>query len=294
MAGGRWRPHSDIDLMFLFHPDAAKVIPELVKQVLHPLWDSGFQVGHSVRTIQDCVDLGLADLTVRTSMMEARFLAGSAELFQQFHARYVRKVVSRRCDAYLEQKVAERQREYQKFGETVYLLEPNVKKSQGGLRDLHLLQWSGWRGIRRPRFVNCPTAGFCSSRLLSHQGGAGILLRIRSFLHIRAGMAQEILTFDEQVWLATQLGSTRSTASSRGRAVFSRSSTIAIRWGSTPLRCDLWNAAVAAHCGNDSFDGCRRHEYFHQYFVVDGQSLTVPVELRSQVLDRPATLLEAL
>ena len=90
-------PHSDIDLMFLFHPDAAKVIPELVKQVLHPLWDSGFQVGHSVRTIQDCVDLGLADLTVRTSMMEARFLAGSAELFQQFHARYLRKVVSRGC-----------------------------------------------------------------------------------------------------------------------------------------------------------------------------------------------------
>lgn len=202
-------PYSDIDLMFLFHPDAAKVMPELVKQVLHPLWDSGFQVGHSVRTIQDCVDLGLADLTVRTSMMEARFLAGSADLFQQFHARYVRKVVAHGFDTYLDQKVTERQREYQKFGETVYLLEPNVKKSKGGLRDLHLLQWIG-----AARFHTATIRELSDRGILSQADYRAIkeakefLLRVRSFLHTRAGMAQEILTFDEQVWLATHLGFT--------------------------------------------------------------------------------------
>ena len=282
-------PHSDIDLMFLFHPDAAKVIPELVKQVLHPLWDSGFQVGHSVRTIQDCVDLGLADLTVRTSMMEARFLAGSAELFQQFHARYVRKVVSRRADAYVEQKVAERHREYQKFGETVYLLEPNVKKSQGGLRDLHLLQWVGLARYQAPTIRELSDRGILSQAdYQAIKEAREFLLRVRSFLHIRAGMAQEILTFDEQVWLATQLGFT------------DRPHLLAVE----QFMQQYYLHTMGLHAASMRFvERCRRRSLWQrlvrwlpsprldQYFVVDGQALTVPVELRSQVLDRPATLL---
>jgi [protein-PII] uridylyltransferase len=103
----------------------------------------GFKVGHSVRTIGDCLELALQDLTVRTSMMEARFLAGGPQVFQEFHRRYLRRVVSRGTDRFIDLKLAERHREYDKFGETVYLLEPNVKKSKGGLRDLHVLQWAG-------------------------------------------------------------------------------------------------------------------------------------------------------
>lgn len=282
-------PHSDIDLMFLFHPDAAKIIPELVKQVLHPLWDSGFQVGHSVRTIQDCVDLGLADLTVRTSMMEARFLAGSAELFQQFHGRYVRKVVTRRSDAYLEQKLVERQLEYQKFGETVYLLEPNVKKSKGGLRDLHLLQWVGLARYQAPTIRELSDRGILSQadyRALKE--AREFLLRIRSFLHIRAGMAQEILTFDEQVWLATQLGFT------------DRPHLLAVE----QFMQQYYRHTMGLHAASMRFvERCRSRSLWQrlvrwlpspridQYFVVDGEALTVPVELRSQVLDRPASLL---
>ena len=133
-------PHSDIDLMVLFKAYAKAMIPDLVKTVLHPLWDAGFQVGHSVRTVQECLDLAEEDLTIRTSMMEARFLAGSTELFQEFHDRYARRVVGKGTDRFIDQKLEERRREYEKFGETVYLLEPNVKKSKGGLRDLHVLQ----------------------------------------------------------------------------------------------------------------------------------------------------------
>src|SRR5215217_7313122 len=70
-------PFSDVDLMVLYRPDAAMIVPDFVRELLHPMWDVGFQVGHSVRTIQDCLSLGLTDATVRTSMMEARFLAGS-------------------------------------------------------------------------------------------------------------------------------------------------------------------------------------------------------------------------
>ena len=282
-------PHSDIDLMFLFHPVAAKVIPELVKQVLHPLWDSGFQVGHSVRTIQDCVDLGLADLTVRTSMMEARFLAGSAELFQHFHARFFRKVVSRRADSYVDQKVAERQREYQKFGETVYLLEPNVKKSKGGLRDLHLVQWVGLARCQAPTIRELSDRGILSQAdYRTIKEAREFLLRVRSFLHIRAGMAQEILTFDEQVWLATQLGFT------------DRPHLLAVE----QFMQQYYRHTMGLHAASMRFvERCRPRSLWQrlvrwlpspridQYFVVDGDALTVPVELRSQVLDRPASLL---
>ena len=282
-------PYSDIDLMFLFHQDAAKVIPELVKQVLHPLWDSGFQVGHSVRTIQDCVDLGLADLTVRTSMMEARFLAGSPELFQQFHARYVRKVVSRGFDAYLEQKVAERQREYHKFGETVYLLEPNVKKSKGGLRDLHMLQWIGTARFHAPTIRELSDRGILSQAdYRAIKEAREFLLRVRSFLHIRAGMAQEILTFDEQVWLAKHLGFT------------DRPHLLAVE----QFMQQYYRHTMGLHAALMRFvERCRRRSLWqrvarwlpspriNQYFVVDGEALTVPVELRSQVLDQPVLLL---
>ncbi len=282
-------PHSDIDLMFLFHPDAAKVMPELVKQVLHPLWDSGFQVGHSVRTIQDCLDLGVADLTVRTSMMEARFLAGSPELFQQFHARYLRKVVSSGFDAYLEQKVAERQREYRKFGETVYLLEPNVKKSQGGLRDLHLLQWIGSARFHASTIRELSDRGILSQadyRALKE--AREFLLRVRSFLHIRAGMAQEILTFDEQVWLAKQLGFT------------DRPHLLAVE----QFMQQYYRHTMGLHAALMRFvERCRRRtlwqrvsrwlpaQRIERYFAIDGEALTVPTESRSQVLGKPALLL---
>ncbi len=200
-------PHSDIDLMFLYQPGAEKRMETLVRAVLHPLWDCGFQVGHSVRTIADSLELAEADATVKTSMMEARFLSGSADLFQEFHRKYVSKVVSKNTDAYLDQKLEERRREYEKFGETVYLLEPNVKKSKGGLRDLHLLQWAGMARFQAPTIRELSDQGILSrADSLAVTEARDFLWRVRSLLHVHAGTAQEILNFDEQVWLARHFG----------------------------------------------------------------------------------------
>ena len=88
-------PYSDIDVMFLFREEAGESAPALFKEVLHHLWDLGFQVGHSMRTIHDCIDLAGKDLTIRTSMMSARFLTGSPYLFQEFNRRYAQEVVGR-------------------------------------------------------------------------------------------------------------------------------------------------------------------------------------------------------
>ena len=136
-------PYSDIDIMFLYSEEAGEAAPALFREVLHHLWDLGFQVGHSMRTIHDCIELAGQDLTIRTSMMTARFLAGSPNLFQKFHRLYAKEVIGRGAGRFIEQKKEERQREYVKFGQTIYLLEPNVKKSKGGLRDFHLLRWAG-------------------------------------------------------------------------------------------------------------------------------------------------------
>jgi len=200
-------PHSDIDLMFLFRGDAKDAPESFVRAVLHPLWDRGFQVGHSVRTIADCIELAHVDPTVKTSMMEARYLAGSAELFQEFRRRYWRKVITENVDGFLDRKLEERRREYERFGETVYLLEPNVKKSKGGLRDLHLLQWAGMARYQ------ASTLRELSDRGLLSRADAGALTeaqeflwRARALLHVHAGAAQEILSFDEQVWLARHFG----------------------------------------------------------------------------------------
>ena len=200
-------PHSDIDLMVLFKADAEAMIPDLVKTVLHPLWDAGFQVGHSVRTIQECLDLAAEDLTIRTSMMEARFLAGSAPLFQEFHDRYARRIVGRGLDRFIDQKLEERRREYEKFGATVYLLEPNVKKSQGGLRDLHVLQWIGMARYRAATIRELADRGILSRQdYRALTDAREFLWRVRALMHVHAGSAQEILTFDEQVWLAQRFG----------------------------------------------------------------------------------------
>jgi [protein-PII] uridylyltransferase len=200
-------PHSDIDLMFLFRSEAKAQVELLVRAVLHPLWDCKFQVGHSVRTIADSIELAQADSTVKTSMMEARFLAGSADLFQEWHSRYLRKVVVKATDAYLDLKLEERRREYDKFGETVYLLEPNVKKSKGGLRDLHLLQWAGMARYQAPTIRELSDRGILSrADSLALTEAREFLWRVRALLHVHAGGAQEILSFDEQVWLAQHFG----------------------------------------------------------------------------------------
>lgn len=200
-------PYSDIDLMFLYRGDAKPAVESLSRDVLHHLWDLGFQVGHSVRTVPDCLQLGMEDVTVRTSLMEARYLAGSADLFHDFERRYAGKVVGYRAEQYLEAKVEERRREYEKFGDTVYLLEPNVKKSQGGLRDLHLLQWIGMSKHQAPTIQDLADRAILS-RLdyLALMEAREFLWRVRALLHFRAGMAQEILSFDEQIELAKVAG----------------------------------------------------------------------------------------
>ncbi|MFM8552550.1 MAG: [protein-PII] uridylyltransferase [Nitrospiraceae bacterium] len=282
-------PHSDIDVMFLYRSEAGAVAPALSSLVLHHLWDLGFQVGHSVRTMQDCLELATEDLTIRTSMMEARFLAGSAALFQDFHRRYFRQVVSRGVDRFLDQKIEERRREYEKFGETVYLLEPNVKKSKGGLRDLHVLQWAGLARYQAATIQELADRGLLSRQYFQALVDAReFLWRIRALLHVGAGMGQEILTFDEQVRLAAQFG------------FRDQPHLLAVE----QFMQQYYRHTMGLHEISSRFvDRCRTVSVWQKLaqllpapklegmFTVTAQRVTVPSELRSRFLDSPELLL---
>lgn len=282
-------PYSDIDIMFLYRPKAASTATSLSRQVLHHLWDIGFQVGHSVRTIQDCLKLATADITIRTSMMEARFLAGSPPLFQEFQRRYFRWVVTRGTDRFIGQKLVERRREYEKFGETVYLLEPNVKKSKGGLRDLHVLQWAGMAKYQAPGIQELADRGVLAREdYLALVEAREFLWRVRALLHVQAGMAQEILTFDEQVRLAEQFG------------FHDRPHLLAVE----QFMQQYYRHTMGLHERCVRFvERCRRRPLWRrlarllpaarvdEYFVVAGPYLEVPTELRNRVLSSPELLL---
>jgi [protein-PII] uridylyltransferase len=282
-------PYSDIDLMFLFRPGAEDAAKSFVRAVLHPLWDCGFQVGHSVRTIADCIELAMADVTVRTSMMESRFLTGSPELFEKFHSRYMRSVVVKGTDKFLDYKLEERRREYEKFGETVYLLEPNVKKSKGGLRDLHLLQWAGMARYRAPTIRELSDRGVLSrADSLALTEAREFLWRVRALLHVHAGTAQEILSFDEQVWLAQHFG------------FQDQPHLLAVE----QFMQQYYRHTMGLHERCMRFvDRCRSVPFWQrmakflpaprvdEYFVVQGGILTVAEEKRAKVLESPALLL---
>ena len=282
-------PQSDIDLMFLYQAGAGKPVESLVRAVLHPLWDCGFQVGHSVRTIADSIELAETDATVKTSMMEARFIAGSSDLFQEFHRKYFRKVVSKNTDLYLDQKLEERRREYQKFGETVYLLEPNVKKSKGGLRDLHLLQWAGMARFQASTIRELSDRGILSRvDSLALTEAREFLWRVRALLHVHAGAPQEILTFDEQVWLAQHFG------------YHDQPHLLAVE----QFMQQYYQHTMGLHERCMRFlERCRSVPFWQrvsrffpaprvdEYFVVRGGLLSVADEHRNKVLDSPALLL---
>ena len=204
---GELSPRSDIDIMFLHRPSIRQDIVKIPGRILQALWDLGFQIGHSSRTIRDCVEIGHRDLTVRTALMEARFLSGSRELFDKFRSRYQRKVISSRADRYIAARIRNRGVEYEQYGTTIHLLEPHIKKSRGGLRDLHLLQW-----LARTRYQTISLDHLKQHGIVSKNDhkilieAREFLWRIRNELHFHAGRCQDSLTFEEQMRIAAERG----------------------------------------------------------------------------------------
>ena len=203
---GELFPASDVDLMFLYDPAAHGEGLAVSNGLLHPLWDLGFTVGHSLRRIRDCLELGHRDVTIRTALMEARWLAGDRPLYDAFE-RAVAAQLRKESGLYLAQKLAERRAGYERYGSTVYLLEPDIKKSKGGLRDLHYVAWLGRAFYGAPSLDELAAGGWLTPTERRDLADAQeFLWLIRTEMHFHAGKAGDVLTFDEQVRLARFLG----------------------------------------------------------------------------------------
>jgi len=199
-------PYSDVDLMVLCAGDAVDRLGPLAERLVRDVFDAGLVLGHSVRTPREACRLSCQDATIATSLIESRFLAGSRRLFDRFLRRF-RRTLHRQGARLIDAVAQARLEERVKFGETVYLLEPNIKRSPGGLRDRQLVRWIGEirYGLREPRRLG--TRGLLSEEDVSgiQQAGA-FLLRLRNEMHFHAGKPSDVLSRPEQLRIAEHLG----------------------------------------------------------------------------------------
>jgi len=282
-------PYSDIDLMFLYAPQHEQKARALSTAILHTLWDLGFQVGHSLRTIFDCWTLGRADLTIRTSLMEARWLAGDRTLFGKFTRVYREEVSGKGIPHYAAQKLEERRQEYSRFGSTNFLLEPNLKKSRGGLRDLHLLKWTALARYGTSSFDDLAAGGMLAAEDATALAEAqAFLWRVRNEMHFYALRAQDILTFDEQIRIAKLWGFTDTPhllAVEQFMQQYYRHSSricdITSQFVSRTMARPLWQRIAA-------WLPARRIE---QCFAVTRDEITVPPDMRDATLADGARVL---
>jgi [protein-PII] uridylyltransferase len=215
---GELYPSSDIDLLVLLAKDPSEAERETLERLIGRFWDIGLEIGHSVRTVEGCIEAAASDITVRTTLLEARFLAGSRSLYRELTRRVQSSVDAA---AFFKAKKLEQEQRHAKHQDSPYSLEPNLKEAPGGLRDLHVIQW-----IARASGIAKAGAGnrwndLVAQRLIE-RGEARQLARLEAHLqdlrirlHYLAGRREDRIVFDLQTALAAQLGH-KDTPSRRG------------------------------------------------------------------------------
>src|SRR6266545_6185860 len=200
-------PLSDIDLMVVYGGELSPYVQRTMQELLYSLWDLGLQVGHSLRSLDDCVAMARTDFPSRTSMQEARFLAGDRRLFARFR-RVLRENVYRRDFAqFLETTLGERDQRYRRYGASPYIGEPNVKESAGGLRDVHTAMWLGAAKFGARTLRELADKGLITPREQAATDAAlTFLWRVRNELHFFSGHKNDVLGRDLQPRIAKNLG----------------------------------------------------------------------------------------
>jgi [protein-PII] uridylyltransferase len=200
-------PRSDIDLLFLL-PRASNKLPkplqELVQDVLYLLWDVGFKVGHACRSIVECIEQAKIDQENKTALMDARLITGDADLFKQFQTRFAKECIDKGQAAFFELRRQDLRSRHEKYSHTVFLQEPNVKESCGGMRDYHSIQW-----VARVKTGSGKLEDLVEKKLLTASAYKEIeeaydfLHRVRNELHYHTKKATDQLTLQLQGVVAT-------------------------------------------------------------------------------------------
>jgi len=209
---GQLSPYSDIDLLFLYDKQEAKspsarFVADTIEQVLYILWDIGLKVGHASRDLEQAIQQGREDLQTRTALLESRLLSGNALIFEEFQRRFKRLCVIGNEHAYAKWRMDDQEARHKKMGNTVFMQEPNVKSSCGGLRDYHNLLWMAMaiKGIDSTQGLQGEGIISASDRK-KMDNAYDFLLRVRNELHLIQGRAGDVLTLSLQKDVANALG----------------------------------------------------------------------------------------
>jgi [Protein-PII] uridylyltransferase len=204
---GTLAPGSDIDLLFILPYKQTPWGEQVTEYILYMLWDLGQKVGHAVRSVDECIRMARADMTVRTATLEARFLTGDKALYESLVHRFEAEIMPRTGPEFIAAKMAERDERHKQMGNTRYVVEPNIKDGKGGLRDLNTLFWIGkyfYQVKTSQELVGKGVLTAAEYRLFSR--AEDFLWAVRCHLHFLTNRADEKLTFDVQPELAQRMG----------------------------------------------------------------------------------------
>ena len=199
-------PYSDIDILILLptNPELAQSLSKKVEQYVASCWDAGLEIASSVRTVAECISESEQDITVRTSLLEARFICGKRSLLKEFTKAFEAAMDPK---AFFQAKLAEQIQRHYKYQDTPYSLEPNCKESPGGLRDLQLISWVSKAALLGNTFKDLNEAGLVTQRELTELNrNQRFLETLRANLHLLAGRRQDVIVFDLQTALAKSMG----------------------------------------------------------------------------------------
>jgi [protein-PII] uridylyltransferase len=216
-------PYSDIDILILLPADKQffeEVLASKIESFVAQCWDTGLEIGSSVRNISQCISEAEQDITVRTSLLDSRLVCGKKALFKEFSAAYEKTLDPK---SFFQAKLAEQMQRHYKYQDTPYSLEPNCKESPGGLRDLQIISWVSKAALLGNTFKDLNIAGLVTNRELSELNRNQRLLEtIRANLHLIAGRRQDVLAFDLQTALAKSMGITEESSRIASESIMRR------------------------------------------------------------------------
>lgn len=200
-------PASDIDLLVLYPWRVNAYVETVAERILYTLWDAGLQVGHASRTIAACTRLAQQDFKVKTALLDARYLCGDEMLYAGFEDAMEAEVLKKNASRFYREKLAESRDRHQRYGDSIFLLEPQLKEGPGGLRDIHTAMWLAKVKYKVKGMRELVVKGVVNDRELAElEASQDFLFRVRNALHILTGSHQDLLSFEFQDRIAEDLG----------------------------------------------------------------------------------------
>lgn len=203
---GEMAPHSDVDIAFVTPSKPTSWCEQVIEAILYFLWDLGLKVGHSSRSLDEVVRMGKSDLTIRTALLEGRYVWGDRDLFDEASRRFWAEVVTGTEQQFVAEKLEERTQRHKKLGDSRYVVEPNVKEGKGGLRDLHALYWIG-KYIYKVRDASelVDVGLLTAEEYRAFRRAENFFWAVRCHLHTLTNRAEDRLTFDLQREVAVRM-----------------------------------------------------------------------------------------